>query len=300
MEERKNQHNDTKLSGAETFNNGNPLMESPSHLQDLCIDVGNIQVRLAQNEAEVQAAQKLRYHVFYEELKAKADPGTRRLKRDADLLDGFCDHLLVINMDAANVDESVVGTYRLVTRAAAEKHGRFYTASEYHIEKLLRYQGEILELGRSCIHPNFRNGRIMNLLWRGLATYVFLADIQLMFGCASFYGTDLQALKLPLSYLHHYHLADENIRPRAIDQRFVDMNMTPKELLNIRDAQNALPPLLKGYLRVGCTVGEGAVIDWQFNTTDVCIIQKTNLVTDKYLKHYQQNYQKSSSAHLLV
>jgi putative hemolysin len=270
------------------------------HLNDLCLEVGEMQVRLATTDAEVEAAQRLRYHIFYEEMKAKADPGTRRMKRDADLLDGFCDHLLVCDMRAATLEESVVGTYRLVTRAAAERHGRFYTASEYHIEKLVKYPGEILELGRSCIHQDFRNGRTMNLLWRGLATYVFLAEIELMFGCASLHGTDVDALRLPLSYLYHYHLAEETLRTRALDDRYVPMNLIMKENIDVREALNMLPPLLKGYLRVGCTVGDGAVVDYQFNTTDVCIIQKTNLVTDKYLKHYQQNYQRSSGEHSLV
>lgn len=278
-----------------------PFVTTPAQpLSHLCLDVGDMQVRLATTPEEIEAAQRLRYHVFYEEMKAKADPGTRRMKRDADLLDGFCDHLLVCDMRAPSLERSVVGTYRLVTRAAAERHGRFYTASEYHIEKLLKHPGEILELGRSCVHQDFRNGRTMNLLWRGLATYVFLAEIELMFGCASLHGTDVDALRLPLSYLHHYHLAEESLRTRALEERYVPMNIVPKEDIDITEALNALPPLLKGYLRVGCTVGDGAVIDHPFNTIDVCIIQKTNLITDKYLRHYQQNYQKSCAELPLV
>ena len=278
-----------------------PFVTTPAQpLSHLCLDVGDMQVRLATTPEEIEAAQRLRYHVFYEEMKAKADPGTRRMKRDADLLDGFCDHLLVCDMRAPSLERSVVGTYRLVTRAAAERHGRFYTASEYHIEKLLKHPGEILELGRSCVHQDFRNGRTMNLLWRGLATYVFLAEIELMFGCASLHGTDVGALRLPLSYLHHYHLAEESLRTRALEERYVPMNIVPKEDIDITEALNALPPLLKGYLRVGCTVGDGAVIDHPFNTIDVCIIQKTNLITDKYLRHYQQNYQKSCAELPLV
>lgn len=278
-----------------------PFVTTPAQpLSHLCLDVGDMQVRLATTLEEIEAAQRLRYHVFYEEMKAKADPGTRRMKRDADLLDGFCDHLLVCDMRAPSLERSVVGTYRLVTRAAAERHGRFYTASEYHIEKLLKHPGEILELGRSCVHQDFRNGRTMNLLWRGLATYVFLAEIELMFGCASLHGTDVDALRLPLSYLHHYHLAEESLRTRALEERYVPMNIVPKEDIDIAEALNALPPLLKGYLRVGCTVGDGAVIDHPFNTIDVCIIQKTNLITDKYLRHYQQNYQKSCAELPLV
>ena len=278
-----------------------PFVTTPAQpLSHLCLDVGDMQVRLATTPEEIEAAQRLRYHVFYEEMKAKADPGTRRMKRDADLLDGFCDHLLVCDMRAPSLERSVVGTYRLVTRAAAERHGRFYTASEYHIEKLLKHPGEILELGRSCVHQDFRNGRTMNLLWRGLATYVFLAEIELMFGCASLHGTDVGALRLPLSYLHHYHLAEESLRTRALEERYVPMNIVPKEDIDITEALNALPPLLKAYLRVGCTVGDGAVIDHPFNTIDVFIIQKTNLITDKYLRHYQQNYQKSCAELPLV
>jgi putative hemolysin len=292
-------HPSGQLSGA-SFREESLVGAASPHLNTLCLEVGDMQVRLATSDADIEAAQRLRYHIFYEEMQAKADPGTRRLKRDADLLDGFCDHLLVCDMRAPSLEASVVGTYRLVTRAAAERHGRFYTASEYHIEKLIKYPGEILELGRSCVHKDFRNGRTMNLLWRGLATYVFLANIELMFGCASLHGTDVDALRVPLSYLYHYHLAEEPLRTRALEDRYVSMNMIPKDLVDVRDGLSALPPLLKGYLRVGCTVGDGAVVDHQFNTTDVCIIQKTNLVTDKYLRHYQQHYQGSSGEHSLI
>ncbi|MBI3453584.1 MAG: GNAT family N-acetyltransferase, partial [Rhodospirillales bacterium] len=193
--------------------------------------------------------------------------------------------------------EGVVGTYRLLRRSSAERSGGFYTATEFDIAKLLAFPGEILELGRSCVDVAYRTRPTMQLLWRGIASYIFDRNITLMFGCASLSGTDPQALALPLSYLHHYHLAPPNLRARALPGRYVDMNMlSPGEIdtdaavaqLDARAALAVLPPLIKGYLRLGGLIGEGAVIDPQFNTTDVCIIVVTDRVTDKYFNHYRR------------
>ena len=151
--------------------------------------------------------------------------------------------------------------------------------------------GELLELGRSCVATGYRNGHTMALLWRGLAAYVFQHDISWLFGCASLKGVNLQKLILPLSYLYHYHTAPEEIRPRALEQHFVSMGQIPKERIEKRLARELLPPLIKGYLRVGCFVGDGAVVDKQFQTTDVCIILNTNRVADKYRQHYANNRQ---------
>ncbi len=247
---------------------------------------GPLEVRLAETGAEVDAALALRYRVFYDEMSARPSPEMAARRRDFDPFDEVCDHLLVIDHERGDGPGGVVATYRLIRRQAAERLSGFYSADEYDITRLVDYPGEILELGRSCVEQAHRNRSTMQLLWRGLAGYVLGHGIDLMFGCASLPGTDPDALSVPLSYLHHFHLAPREIRPRALPNRYVDMNLLPAERVNRRAALAALPPLVKGYLRVGGFVGDGAVVDQQFNTVDVCIVVKTDQVTAKYFRHY--------------
>ena len=275
---------------------------TPSALPRLATDrpapivSGALEVRLAETAAEIDAAQALRYRVFYDEMAARPSPEMAARKRDFDEFDQWCDHLLVIDRKRGMGAEGVVGTYRLIRRPVADRLGHFYSAAEYDIDILTRYDGEILELGRSCVDQAFRTRPTMQLLWRGIAAYVFHFDIAVMFGCASLPGTDPLALSMPLSYLHHHHLAPPALRPKAVASRYVSMNILPSSEINTRSAINALPPLIKGYLRLGGFVGDGAVIDEQFNTTDVCIVVKTDLVTDKYFKHYERTAREGGDA----
>lgn len=250
--------------------------------------IGNIEVRLAANDAEIIAAQELRYRIFYEEMEAKADPETAASKRDVDHFDSVCDHLLVVDHALGEGPESIVGTYRLIRRPAADMRGGFYSKSEYDISNLLALPGNLLELGRSCVDVRYRNRPTMQLLWRGIAAYVFKHDIVLMFGCASLHGTNPAEHALALSYLHHFHPAPEAIAVKALPGQYVSMDLMPKDQIDPRRALAELPPLVKGYLRLGGFIGEGAVIDEQFNTVDVFIIVQTDLVTDKYAAHYSR------------
>jgi len=247
---------------------------------------GEIELRLAESEDEIRAAQALRYRIFYEEMSAEPTAEMQRLRRDFDSFDDYCDHLLVIDRALPAGPRRVVGTYRLLRRAMAEKRGQFYSVDEYDIRQILAFPGEILELGRSCIEPAYRQRSIMQLMWRGIADYVMYHEIGLMFGCASLAGVDPAAHALALSYLHHHHLAPANLRPRALPSRYVAMNMMPRDRVDARAALGQLPPLIKGYLRLGGFVGDGAVIDNQFHTTDVSVVVVTDRVTGKYYRHY--------------
>jgi putative hemolysin len=256
---------------------------------------GNLEVRLALSAEEIDAAQALRYRVFYQEMAAHPSPETARTRRDADRFDSHCDHLLVIDHSRSTPADYVVGTYRLLRRAAAAQAGGFYSASEYDISKLKALPGEILELGRSCVDAGYRNRPTMQLMWRGIAAYVFHHQIEVMFGCASLPGTDVQAHADVLSYLYHYHLAPPALRPRALDKLYVNMKLRPQDAIDARASLATLPPLVKGYLRLGGFIGDGAVIDDQFNTVDVCVVVKTDLVTEKYLRHYEILRESSSA-----
>jgi L-ornithine Nalpha-acyltransferase len=268
-----------------------PLIEGATpHARDRIVDIrsGPLQVRLAETAADIDAVQALRYRIFYESLGARPLPEMLRRRRDFDRFDNDCDHLLVLDREHGRGSNQVVGTYRLLRRDAARRLGGFYSADEYDIAPLVAHEGEILELGRSCVDAAYRQRPAMQLLWNGIAAYVFHHDITLMFGCASLPGTDPEALATPLSYLHYYHLAPSALRPQALSERYVEMRRLSIGAIDPGQALGALPPLVKGYLRLGGFVGDGAVIDEQFNTTDVCILVKTDLVTPKYSRHYER------------
>jgi L-ornithine Nalpha-acyltransferase len=226
--------------------------------------------------------------VFYEEMGAQADKIAVATRRDHDEFDAVADHLLVVDHDLGENADNVVGTYRLIRQDAAQKLGRFYSAGEYDISVLESFPGQKLELGRSCTAAAYRSRAVMQLLWRGIAAYVFHYGIDLMFGCASLSGTDPDALAPELTYLATHHLAPDAIRPRALPARYVEMRRCDPASLDARQALMGLPPLIKGYLRLGGFVGEGAVIDGQFNTTDIAVVVQTDLVTEKYYRHYER------------
>jgi len=250
--------------------------------------VGNLGVRIAVTAAEIDAVQALRYRVFYQEMGAKPDALSAARRRDRDQFDDVADHLLVLDHEIGAGPEGVVGTYRLIQREAAAKLGRFYSADEYDIAPIINFPGRILELGRSCVDAAYRSRVAMQLLWRGIAAYVFHYQIDLMFGCASLHGTDPDVLAGDLTYLYENHLAPPALRPRALPHRYVEMRRLPPDGFDAKRVQAQLPPLIKGYLRLGGFVGDGAVVDPQFNTTDVAVVVKTDLVTDKYYRHYER------------
>ena len=254
--------------------------------------IGSLEVRLAQTAAEVRQAQKLRYRVFYQEGSAIPNPGRLFARRDVDAYDAICDHLLVI--DHASRDRSaanrpaVVGTYRLLRQALAEDHGGFYTAGEFDIGGLIARHGNLqfLELGRSCVLAPYRNKRTVELLWHGISAYLRQNGTDVMIGCASLDGTDPKRLALPLSFLHHYARAPEAWRAQALPERYVEMNRLSKEAIDPKEALRALPPLIKGYLRVGAYIGDGAVVDHEFGTTDVLIVLPVSAIKQRYLEHF--------------
>jgi putative hemolysin len=247
-----------------------------------------ITVRLASSPSEIEAAQRIRYKVFYEEYNAVADEKAAATHMDVDDYDAVADHLIVLDESLPPGPSQIVGTYRLLRRAVADKFGKFYTSGEYDIAPLLDSGAHLLELGRSCVLPPYRTRPVLQKLWQGIAHYVAEHKIGLMFGCASLHGTDVDALAPQLSYLYHYHLATPELRARALESRYIEMNCIPKDQIDAKRVFTSLPPLVKGYMRLGASVGDGAVIDPQFNTTDVCIVMPTHLVTQKYFKHYQR------------
>jgi putative hemolysin len=254
--------------------------------------LGPLEIRLAHKAGEVRKAQKLRYRVFYEEMAAIPDPRTRFSRRDVDAFDSICDHLLVLDHESparsARSKARVVGTYRLLRQDLAADHGGFYSAGEFAIDGLLaRHRAlRFLELGRSCVLAPYRTKRTVELLWHGVWSYVLAHRVDVMFGCASLEGTDPERLATVLSYLHHFHGAPDEWNAAALPQRRVDMNRIAKLDVDVKAAWRVLPPLIRGYLRLGGVVGDGAVIDHQFGTTDVLMIVPVAEINARYVHHF--------------
>jgi L-ornithine Nalpha-acyltransferase len=255
--------------------------------------LGSLEVRLAVTAKDIRRAQHLRFKVFYEEMSAVPIGAALLSRRDVDEYDAICDHILVLDHDAKpkpfrKPKPQVVGTYRLLRQEVADRHWGFYTAGEYDIAPLLKAHPDLrfLELGRSCVLKDYRTRRTVELLWHGVWTYVLHYRMDAMIGCASLEGTDPDRLALPLSFLHHYALAPEPWRARALGRRYVPMNRTSREAVDTKAALHALPPLLKGYLRVGATFGDGAVIDRQFGTTDVFVVLPVSAISRRYIDHF--------------
>jgi putative hemolysin len=252
------------------------------------ISNGPVKVRLARNASEIEAAQRLRYNVFYKEYGATPKGNLGQNGLDIDHFDELADHLVVIDTRIDHPVERIVGTYRLLRQDTALKNGGFYAKDEYNISSLEKNCDNILELGRSCTHRDYRTKPVMQLLWQAIAEYIAYHKNDLLFGCASFHGTDPDKFKAQLSYLYHNHLAPEDVRSKALPKISVDMNMMAPDEIDNRRVFKELPSLIKGYLRLGGYIGDGAVIDHQFNTIDVCIILKTGLISDRYKKHYDR------------
>ena len=254
--------------------------------------IGSLEARLAETAEEIDAAQRLRYEVFFRE-RGRADAKTLS-ERDADLFDDICDHLIVVDTArGGDIRSRLVGTYRLlppgrVTGAPTGSGQGYYSADEFDVATLVSRhpRRRFLELGRSCVISAYRSKRTAELLWQGIWAYARAREIDVMMGCASFPGTVPAAHALALGYLHHNHGAEAPWQTRARPERFVDMDLMPSEAIGFRDAINAMPPLIKGYLRLGAMVAEGCVIDHDFGTTDIFIVLPIEVIPDRYIRYY--------------
>lgn len=239
-------------------------------------------LRLAQTPEDVRSAARLRYRVFVEELGGDGALVDHDARLERDRFDPFFDHLILVD-DARDpaLGDPVIGVYRLMRRDQAKRAGQFYSEDEYDLSILLESGRPLLELGRSCLHPDYRGGAALMHLWQGLAAYVEEHGIEILFGVASFHGTDIAPLAAPLSLLHHRHLAPPELRVRARPAQYQSMDLMPEADIDRAAAMRQVPALIKGYLRMGGRVGEGAFIDHAFNTTDVCLVMDTRHINEK-------------------
>ena len=234
--------------------------------------LGSLEVRLA-DAADRQAALRLRQNVF-----GRA--------REGDAFDEACDHLVVLDRTLP-VETRVVATYRLLPQVrvgAGLGVDGFYTAGEFEIERLIeRHAGlRFLELGRSCVAPTHRTKRVMELLWHGTWAYVLAGGFDVLMGCASFPGTDPERHAQPLAFLRANARAEADWRVSAVAGGMP----LPDATFDPRTAMRALPPLVRGYLRLGAEIGEDAVVDADFGTTDVLVLLRRERISQRYIDHY--------------
>jgi L-ornithine Nalpha-acyltransferase len=251
--------------------------------------IGSLEVRLAATRSEVEATQALRYRVFVEEMGARLPEDAMRQKRDFDSIDRYCDHLLVLDTAlTGDVEEQIVGTYRLLRQEVAARHDGFYSQTEFDVMDLTARNSDkrFLELGRSCVLSTYRTRRTLEALWQGNWAYALSHGIDVMFGCASFPGDRPYAHALALSVLNQTASANADWKVSAIAGRGLSTDMMPVEAINPRAALSAMPPLVKGYLRVGALVSEEAVVDAAFGTTDVLVILPVKQINGRYINHY--------------
>ncbi|MBL4807422.1 MAG: GNAT family N-acetyltransferase [Rhodobacteraceae bacterium] len=252
------------------------------------MDTRRFEVRLANSDSDVRAAQNLRYRVFVEEMGADVSAQDHAAKIEQDRFDPYFDHLMLIDTTVAPGEhgDNVVGVYRLMRGEAARDGVGFYGAGEYDLSKLENTPRKTVELGRSCVAKAYRGGVGMHLLWDGLGDYVTSNNIEIMFGVASFHGADVAPLAEALSFLHHKHLAPEDLRVRALPEHYVSLNQMPMDAVDQKSALRTIPSLIKAYLRLGGMVGDGAFIDHDFNTVDVCLLMDTKRMVSKYREFY--------------
>ena len=225
------------------------------------------------NNPLIKNVQKLRYSSFF---------GNSKNEFDKDEFDQECDHLVVI--DKSKGVDFVVGTYRLLIKPKNIAYKKFYSETEFEIKKLFETKDiSLLEAGRSCVIDGYRDGRIIRLLWRALATYIFKNNIDLIFGCASFPSADYQKYIRQLSYLHNNHGPPKKYCTYPLNHLKAHYKVLKKSELKNSDIFRSLPPLIKAYLRVGAWIGSEAVIDRIFKTIDVCVILKSTNIKEKYL-----------------
>jgi L-ornithine Nalpha-acyltransferase len=250
------------------------------------IDDAQLELRLARGEPDLALVQNLRYEVFVAELGGDGDMVDHSARLEADRFDPFFDHLMLL--DHGRAGNPCVGVYRLMREVQAQEAGQFYCDDEYNLGCLRALGRRLLELGRSCLHPDYRGGTAMMHLWTGLAGYVEAHGIELMFGVASFHGTDIAGLAAPLSFLHHRHLAPESIRVQAHANGYQRLDLIAERDLDRAAASRAIPSLIKGYLRMGGFVGDGAFIDRPFNTTDICLVMDVANIPARQRDLYRQ------------
>lgn len=234
-----------------------------------------LQVGLAVTQGDIRAAQRLRYQVFVDELGATLSDARHGM--ESDLFDPYCQHLLVRDTEY----DLVVGCYRILTDSQAQLAGGYYSQSEFDLSNILALPGRFMEVGRTCVHPDYRNGATLGLLWSGLARYMTLNKYQYLIGCASIpMNLGIRQVGAICKHLRQYHLSPPEWRvfPRV-----------PVPLLHEETTETLsvdIPPLLRGYMHLGALICGEPAWDPEFNVADLFILLDTGRLNTRYMRHF--------------
>lgn len=255
----------------------------------MAIKVRDFEVRLTRNKEERRLVRRLRYDVFVTEEGASATPEQHELQEEFDSFDKYADYMAVFH------DGKIVGAYRIIDKKAADKMGGFYTETEFNISKIKKASDNIAEMSRACVAQEYReNALVMRMLWAGLSEYVLRRQIAVLFGVASWTGVKPVESAQAISYLYYNYLSPVRLRARVIPEKFAEgadprmakMNILPRAFVDEEMAKKQMTPLIKGYLRMGATFGQGVFIDKPFNTYDVFVMLQTKNMDAAYQKHF--------------
>jgi putative hemolysin len=230
---------------------------------------------LARTQSEMEEAQRIRYKVFAEEMGANLPNPEQGL--DVDRFDHYCDHLLVRD----NNDNKVVGTYRILPPEQAVKAGGYYSETEFDMTRLQHLRDRMVEVGRSCVHKDYRDGATITQLWSGLAEYVGKHGHEYLIGCASISMSDGGHYAASVfNKIHKLHAApaEYSVFPHC---------RLPLESLN-QNLDVTIPPLIKGYLRLGAQIAGEPAWDPDFNCADVFILLPVSRMNERYAKHFMR------------
>lgn len=239
----------------------------------------NFTVKIAETDFEIKKAQHLRYKIFLKDKKTKNKPINNLFKRDFDFYDKVSDHIIIIDNNINN-NENVVGTYRLLRGNFAKIYKGFYTEQEFDISNLKKHfsNSNMLELGRSCVHIDYRSGIILKLLWQGISNYINNYKIKILFGCASFHGTDPKKFRNEFNLLRKNFCLNDDFNVKSLQKNPIHFQTLQDEKMVFKN----LPPLIKGYLRAGGMMSKDYFIDKEFNTIDFCVVVFTDQIIDRY------------------
>lgn len=254
--------------------------------------IGSLEVRLTKNERDIRAAQSLRYKIFVDEMGVTLSPSAMALELDFDTYDKYCEHFILLDTNiVGGTSEQIIGTYRILRQQVANRHNGFYSQNEFDIAELTKRHSDkkFVELGRSCVLKEYRTRRSVELLWQGIWAYAGQNQVDVMFGCASFFGAVPAAHAHALSFLYHFAKTSDEWSVGANQAIAHEMDLMPKEAIVAKQVFGALPPLIKGYLRLGASFAPEAVIDQDFNTTDVLVMLPVSQISARYIKHYRPN-----------
>ena len=255
--------------------------------------LGNLSTRLAKTAGELRQAQRLRYQVFFEELSAKPNRAQQSDSIDLDDHDLNCDHLLMLEGEA-----NIVGTQRFLTRKPGTNAPRFYSQDEFDLECLADRHADktFMELGRSCIHPQYRTKRTAELMWHGTWSYALANKVDVMVGCASFPTHNLDEILPALQFLKSTASTSPGWEVRPTAESATEIPVSENQDIDLKPAMRLLPPLIKGYLRLGAMFSSHAVHDPVFGTIDVLVVLPVESINPRYVNYYGASAQRHASA----